>query len=355
MPKTVLPKNVMYAHIGLVIVTLIWGAATPIIKYTLDYIPPFTFLFLRFLIVCLVLMPAMITMLSNHKVDKRDYFNFFLLGVFSQTSLAFTFLGLEYTTALDVTIISVLGSILAVAAGHYFYKEKVDNRIKWGLIIATIGTIVVVLEPILLSLSQHIPPHKRLLGNFLTLLSSLTWLIYVIWSKMSMGESSSKLKKTLSFIHIKPMKQRYSPQLLSGISFYVGLITILPLMVLEVTGVLGTHEIYNFSIALIDSKGVLGLLYMAIFSSIVAYMLMQWALEYVQVSDTAFYSYLGTIFTLPLAYLILGEIPNTYMIIGGILIAIGVVIAEFKFDLVKLKQSWYTAKRNEKRYTPKSK
>jgi drug/metabolite transporter (DMT)-like permease len=83
-----------------------------------------------------------------------------------------------------------------------------------------------------------------------------------------------------------------------------------------------------FNVTTIDPIGVIGLLYMAVVSSIMAYMLYEYGLEYAKVSDTAIYGYLHPILTLPFAYYLVGELPNIYMIIGGSIIAIGVVIAE---------------------------
>jgi len=37
-----------------------------------------------------------------------------------------------------------------VTAGHYFYDEKVDSNVKTGLYLASFGTIIVVLEPMLI-------------------------------------------------------------------------------------------------------------------------------------------------------------------------------------------------------------
>ena len=69
---------------------------------------------------------------------------------------------------------------------------------------------------------------------------------------------------------------------------------------------------------------------MALLSSIVAYISYQKAIKLVKVSDIAFFHYLSPLFTLPVAYAVLGEIPNKFVIAGSIFIAIGVYIAEIK-------------------------
>ena len=319
-----LPKERLYPILALIVVNILWGAANPVIKYTLSYIPPLTFLFLRMLIVCIVLLPYVVIELHRQKVNPKDYFNLFLLGVFSQTALALAFYGLNYTTALDATIIGITSALLTVVAGHYFYNEKVDTAHKWGFFLASIGSVVIVLEPILTHSGSDLTIDKRMLGNFLTVLYSFSWVIYIIWSKMSMGERSGLLKKTLSFIHIRPMTKAYSPTLLSALTFYVGLVTFIPLALWEQTSGSAT----NTGIAFIDWRGVLGLVYMALLSSVVAYLLNQWAVEKAKVSDISILTSVGTVVAFPAAFLLLGEIPNTYVIIGGVLIMIGVIVAE---------------------------
>jgi drug/metabolite transporter (DMT)-like permease len=138
-------------------------------------------------------------------------------------------------------------------------------------------------------------------------------------------EKPKLLKKSLSFIHIKPMTKSYSPTLIVAITMYVGLLTTIPLAIMENFGTFG--EI-NFSILSIDTRGILGLLYMAIFSSIVAFSLHQWALENGRISESAIFGYLGPVFSFPIAFLLLGEIPTASLLFGAFVIAIGVILAE---------------------------
>ena len=327
MPLKKLPKEIVLAYTALIVATVIWSTGGPVIKLTLGYIPPITFLFLRFLISCLILLPYVIYELQKVKVDPRDYLNIFLFGVFSQTALVLIFVGLEYTTVLESTIIGVLGSILAVVAGHYFYKEKVNDGIKKGLVIASLGTIFVVIAPLLTGGFLDIKVEERVFGNFLILLYNITWVLYIIWSKLSLTtERSALLKKTLSFVHLKPMRKNYSAVLLTALALFIGLLTITPLAIMENLGYFGT--VAGFDILSIQPVGLIGLFYMSVLSSIVAYMVYQWSLEYVKVSDTAFFGYLAPIFTLPVSYFLLGETPTWLMLFGGVSIAIGVYIAE---------------------------
>ena len=306
---------------------LIWGGAGPVIKLTLQYIPPFTFLFLRLLIVCILVFPYTYYLLRSSSIAKKDYLKIVLLGIFSQTSLILIFLGYKYTTALEGVMVGMLGPVLSVAAGHYFYHEKADWHIRLGLGIAVLGTFFIAFEPLTQSGLTGIDAKQRLLGNLLIICYSLSFLLYIIWSKISLGLSSDATKKALKFIHIKPMKKHYSPLLLMSLSFYVGLISFLPMSLLEITGFFGP---VNFSFQNLSITPWLGILYMAILSSIAAYYLFEWGLTKIQIKDTAIFSYLHPVFALPFAYWLLRELPSTYMLIGAGIIAVGIAIAELE-------------------------
>lgn len=324
-----LPKkdrdNIIKINAAFLLVSIIWGAANPIIKFSLDYIPPFTFLFLRFLLIGIVVFPIIYFQLKKEPIHKEDYGNFFLLGLFSQTALALTFVGLKYTTSLDYTIIGIMSSVLTVYAGHYFYKDKINKWIKIGLLIASLGTFLIVLEPAVAGNTGDHTPLERIFGNILAVANALTWVVFIIWSKFSMGQKSEMLKKTLSFVHLKPMKRNYSPTTVIMITFYVALVTFMPLAIIE--------NLYipletPFNMLTIDFRAVIGILYTSLLSSITAYWLHQWALANSKVSNAAIFAYLSPVFTVPFAYLILGELPNTLVIVGAALIAVGVILAE---------------------------
>jgi len=326
MPKK--PAHSLTAYyFSLIIAYVIWAAAGPVIKLTVESVPPFTFLFLRLLVVCILVLPYTWRLLKTTSVIKKDYLKIFVLGVFSQSSLMLLFLGYKYTTVLDAVFIGMLGTILSVVAGHYLYNEKVDWNVKLGLLLATLGTLFVAIEPILQAKSIAHDIQMRLLGNLLVIAYSVLWVLYIVWSKLTMGINSANMKRTLKLLHIKPMKKHYSPVLLVSLSFYIGLLTVIPMALLEMAGFFGP---ISFSISQIALVPALGILYMAVFSSIIAYYLFEWSLEKIEVKDTALFGYLQTVFTIPFAYILLREIPNKYMLIGALVIALGVLIAEQK-------------------------
>lgn len=331
LPKNTYTNNIVLPHIGLILTTAIWAIAGPVIKITLGYVPPFTFLLIRFTVVCLIMLPIMYFQMAKTPIDKRDIKNLILLGLAGQASLAFLFLGFDFTTVIDVAIIGTLAPLLAIFAGHHFFNEKVNKTTKIGVCLAMMGTLIVALEPII---EQLISPNntglgiQRLIGNAFVIVYTLASTFYFVYSKVVMGNKSKKMKGFLNLLHIKPMVKSYSPLLSTGFTFYIALIAIVPFALLEAKGVFGTYSVNLFSNGILNTVPIIGILYMSVLSSIVAYVMYEWAINKIDVSDGAIYGYLNPVFVLPIAYIFLGEVLSTENIIGIILISIGVFIAE---------------------------
>jgi len=69
---------------------------------------------------------------------------------------------------------------------------------------------------------------------------------------------------------------------------------------------------------------------MAIFSGSIAYYLFVRAQKSIEVSEAVLFNYLQPIVTIPLAIIWLNERLSTSFILGAIIIAIGLIIAEYK-------------------------
>lgn len=320
-------NNHFLAYSALTTVTLLWSLAGPVIKYTLAEIPPMHFLFFRLLIVCIILLPATIIQLKRKPFRHEEIPTLIALGLLSQSCLALTFLGYKFTTVLDAAIISLISPLLSVAAGHIYYNEEMSKKTKIGIILATIGTIGIVIEPLLTNGAPLKTKELRVLGNLLILTATISFLLYTVWSKYAEGAKSKKMKNIFHFFHLHKMKHRRSPLEITFITFYIGLATTIPLVILENRGFFGPID---FSLAAISTETILGILYMAVFASIAANTLFEWSLRIASIADTAFFNYLSPVFTLPFAYLLLGETPTKANYIGAGIIAAGVLIAEHK-------------------------
>src|SRR3989338_2582931 len=98
--KKPLPK-IYLAYGALFIATAIWGVATSVIKLTLNDISLFSFLFYRYLVVCVIILPIVFIEIKRNPIDFRDIPNLILLGLFGQSCIILIFVGIKYTSSID--------------------------------------------------------------------------------------------------------------------------------------------------------------------------------------------------------------------------------------------------------------
>lgn len=290
------------AYLLMILATMIWGVAGPVIKYSLNFIGPFNFLFWRLLIASIATLPIFIWYIKKHPLPKNFLLRLIFLGLLCTTlNLSLVFLGLKYTSVINATILGSLGPIFVVIASHFFLKEPLPARKRVGLVFVFAGSTVTILQPLISGVNKQ--SESMLLGNILILLGILVWVVFVLLSKKWEHE-------TLKPFHI------------TAISFFVGPITFLPLALME----------NNFSLQSPIPVWPF-LVYCAIFSSLVAYTAYALALSKIQASETEIFNYLAPLWSTPLAILWLGETFNPALIVSAVLIFIGILLVEYRKNL----------------------
>lgn len=289
------------AYIYLIVVSIIWGVAGVVIKFSLDGFPPLIFLSYRFFISSLI---ALIFFIQVRPTFDRRVFWMFLLYAFlnSTVGLGLLFFGFDKTTAIDATLISMTAPLLTTLAGVFFLNERVTKIEKIGMGIAFLGTLITILEPIL----RMNDGTGGFIGNLLAFLSILVGVVVALLAK-------------------KIMRRGVRPDTAAHFSFLVGFLTITPITLL----VYSPSEIFEtFQNAALAHH--LGVFYLAILSGTIAYILWMKAQKTIEVSEASIFTYLNPIFATPLAVIWLHEKITPFFILGAIVITVGVIIAEWK-------------------------
>lgn len=290
------------AYLYLVTVAIIWGTASPIIKFTLDGINPISFLAYRFAIAASFSISYFFTKGIKLSKLKKNLLLIIIYGLLAfPIALGTLFIGLDKSTVLDVTVINTIGPLVVALGGAYFFKEHITKREKIGITIVVIGAALNALAPILINNS-----NVRLTGN-----------LFII--AFLLADSSATL------LAKKIVKKKISPLTLTNFGFIVGAITIIPFALLTQ----GSENLIA-SIVHLPFKYHLGVWYMALVSGTLAYFLYVAGQKSIEVSEAALFNYLQPIFTIPLAIFWLGEKITPTFIAGAFLITTGIVIAEYK-------------------------
>lgn len=296
-------KSRTAAYLALLATALIWGAAGPVIKFTLGGIPALPFLTYRFALSALLALATIPFGGLKLPKDRKTLALTVLYGFLTSTvALGLLFLGLEKTTVLDMTLLAIVGPLLIVAAGAIFFHEHVPPRERIGIAIALAGMVLTVIEPIL----KNGTTIGQLQGNALILLSLLA------------GTASAVLVKDLA-------KAGVSAATLANLTFIVGFLTILPLTVFD-----GDLPYLVSTVKNLPLPYHLGVIFMAVLSGNLAYALWARAHRSIEVGEAALFAYLYPIFAAPLAVFWLKEKITVPFIIGAFVVAMGVFVAEYR-------------------------
>ncbi|MEM0155420.1 MAG: DMT family transporter [Thermoplasmataceae archaeon] len=167
------------SYLGLLLlVTFFWGLTFPLIKTTLQYISPLIFLFLRFGLSTLILLPFL---RKKKGIFERKSIAY---GVTAGTLLFFGYyfqtVGLEYTTASKSGLITGIYVVLIPLMSYLYLKRKVSRYDITASVIAFSGLI--------LMSSGSITNSGVELGDILTLIGAVVYAFQIAYlSKHSSG------------------------------------------------------------------------------------------------------------------------------------------------------------------------
>jgi drug/metabolite transporter (DMT)-like permease len=179
--------------------------------------------------------------------------------------------------------------VLLIAAS--IGQERVTLRKAGGMLIAVIGVTVLQVEP-----AAH--ATATLLGDVLILLSALAIALYSVLGKQ--------------------VTARHDVLTVNAVSFVAGFVALAPLL----------WPPRGFSYFAVSAEGWLSLLYMAIFPSVLGYLIYCYALTQMPASRVSAFAYLQPLLATILAVPMLGESVNGSLAGGGALVLIGVYVTE---------------------------
>ncbi len=293
------------AYLMLLAVSVIWGVAGPVIKFTLNDFPPLIFLSYRFAISSAIALIYFSTTRVRLPTKPKDVSLIALYGFFAVTvALGLLFFGFEKTTSLTGTLLSALSPLVVVATGALILHEHVTGRERLGITIAFAGTLLAVVAPFFNGHAGDLIGSIE--GNGLILLSIFVDAIATLLVKLI-------------------VRNRILPETLTHVSFIIGFLTLFP-------AALVVHS-WNSIVTAIASAPLsahAGVWFMAVFSGTIAYTLRNKAVKTIEVSEATLFSYLYPLWAAPLSLLWLGETITPPFLLGAIVIAAGVAISGWK-------------------------
>ncbi len=289
------------AYLALLTTAIIWGAAFPIIKPSLSIISPYQFLYFRYLIAAPLTLPVLIYFLYKLRPKLKTIAKITLLEFFGAPfALSILYLGLSKTSALEGSLIAATSPILITLGGIIFLKEK-QEKLEWlGLALGFLGTLLLVLVPLLNG--QSLTSYFSLTGNLLMLSYNLIIAFYYLAAK--------RLYQNIPKLFVTSLS--YS---ISFVAFFIFLNL--------------TQASLSLQLLQIPSVAIAAF-YMAILGSIVALTTRIYGQGLIEASEASLFSYLQGVVAIPVAYLLLNEVPSWSQLLAITIISLGVFIAEYR-------------------------
>lgn len=295
-------KKRKLAYLLLIINTIVWGLAIPVVKPALSFITPERFLFYRFLLASILTLPFLIFNWNKWKLNLKTVIKIGSLELIGTTLILWLFYySLKLTSAIESSIISSVAPLFITALGIFILKEK-ETKKEWrGLLLALLGTLIIAVEPLT---NQNGRISGNLAGNALMLLQNIVWAVYLVLAKK--------------------IYRRYSKLAITAISFWVGTITFFILSL--PTG----NPLLLISTEMSQAMVLWAVVYMAIFGSIIGATTYLAGQNLIEISEASLFTYLLPLIAVPVSIIFLHESLPFLTILGMILIFIGVIFGEKK-------------------------
>lgn len=279
-------------EIALTITAIIWGSGFVGSAIALEHFTPYQILAGRFLIGAIIL--SIIFHKRLKTINKSTIIKGTILGVFLYLAFALQTVGLQYTTPSKNAFLTAVNVVIVPFIGFLLYKRKMDFYELTGAVLAMVGVGVLSLK-----LSSDIN-----IGDLLTLGCAAFFAFQIFYTAKYVKESDPIL------------------------------LTLIQMMTAAVIGfivVLFKGE----SFQAVETEGLLSLLYLAVFSTTICYVLQTVAQKWISETKAAIILSTEAFWGMVFSVAILGELMTIRMGIGAILILAAIIISETKLPFLK--------------------
>lgn len=286
--KELIDKNLM------VIATIFFSGAFIAGKFSIAEFPVYSLTFFRFLIAAVVLFLIMWKKGEDLTLEKADIPRILLLSLLGMVGYhVFFFTALKYTSSVNTSLIAATNPIMTTIMASLFLKEKFPKKAVGGILISFLGVAMIVTNGSI----DVIKNMNFNVGDIYMLLAVLSFSLY--------------------FIVLKGIVGRVAPIKLTSYVFLFCVILLIPMVIYE--------NPMRF-LPKTTWTGWSSLIYMSIFASVIAYLIQQVSVKRIGPSKTSLYVNLVPLFSMIMAYFILGEVITLPKILAGFMIISGVII-----------------------------
>lgn len=287
-------KQNLIGAMCLALAASMWGGMYVVSKYVLDYIPPLTLVWVRYVIaftLLFIVLKIIETKNGNCTViTKSDWFLLAWIGFIGYfVSIAFQFIGTKLSDAHTGALITSATPAFIVVFARLVLKEKLTFRKITSVLLATLGVVIVI--------GWDTKVGAYFLGSIVLVGAAITW--------------------ALLSVYVKVASKRLTSLTITTYAVLFALVFTTPAMVWE----LQSNDVYYQNTLII-----LGVIYLGVVSTAGAFFLWNKGLELMDAGIGSLFFFFQPLVGSFLGWLLLNEKLDVNFFIGGFLIMMGVVI-----------------------------
>ncbi|KEF38569.1 DMT(drug/metabolite transporter) superfamily permease [Schinkia azotoformans MEV2011] len=291
-------KQNLIGAICLSLAASMWGGMYVVSKYVLDYIPPLTLVWLRYVIAFVVLFVVLkIIHLKNDnrtEIKKSDWLLIAWIGFIGYfVSIAFQFIGTKLSDAHTGALITSATPAFIVVFARFILKEKLTVRKITSVLLATLGVVIVI--------GWDTKVGTYFLGTIILVGAAITW--------------------ALLSVYVKVASKRLSSLAITTYAVFFALVFTTPAFVWE----LQSNDVYYQNTLII-----LGVIYLGVVSTAGAFFLWNKGMELMDAGVGSLFFFFQPLVGSFLGWLLLNEKLDVNFFIGGFLIMAGVVVVSLQ-------------------------
>jgi drug/metabolite transporter (DMT)-like permease len=291
MKKHLLANLALLAVLG---ASLVGGVLPVYVKIGLKVIPPFSFTLLRFILASLFFLP--ILTIKKQKISFGDFVSISVVSALSTINIILFSFGIRLTAASIGQMIYAGVPIVAAVFSYFILKEKITVKKTVGVFLGFLGTLFIVLLPLIGKASSF---SGSFLGNLLIFAGMISYSFYGIYSKR--------------------LQKKYTPiQMTAVFSLLTALIVFFPALGETVSS-------HNWWLK-IDRETVFAVFYVGLIGTAVYYLLYQYAIKHGSALIASMVLYLQPVATIAWAIVLLGEITSPGFLVAAALTLLGAYI-----------------------------
>lgn len=288
-------KNKIQAHSAVILANVIFGLGVPVTKLLLDeWVSPMGYMFTRCLGAAVIFWLISLFMPKEH-VERKDLLIIMLGGllgfVVSQTLTAWA---LVYTTPVYFSLIATLTPVATMLMAAVFLKETLNGKKTIGVLIGIAGALLMVFMG-----WQSGSGTNDVLGIFLTILSLLTWVIYLLITRN--------------------VSQKYSAVTQMKWIFLISTLAVLPFAAPE----WGQQKLFSAAWAW---TGVAEMAFIVLFATVMGYFAIPFAMHYLPATTVSIYTNLQPVVASLVAIYIGQDVLTWDKPVAGILVLLSAYI-----------------------------